>query len=137
MSRTIKLKKYLDIIEEKPAGGAITPGALVQFTATDTVTVHSTAGGVAMPAFALEDELQGNTINDAYAADDPVQVWIAQAGEQVYALAEVGATITPGLFLESAGDGTLQPLSTGVAVAQALAAPESVDAPRRLKIRVL
>lgn len=137
MSRTIKLKKYLDVVEEANAESAITPGQLVEFIANGNVQPHSTAGGAAMPAFALEDELQGRTVRDAYEAGTPVQVWIAQAGEMVYALANAGATITPGLYLESAGNGTFRPLDSGRPVAQAVTAPESADVPRRLKIRVL
>ena len=58
--------------------------------------------------FALEDELQGNSIDDAYADGDQVQCWCAQAGEEVYAiLADDSAAVSIGDYLESNGDGNL------------------------------
>ena len=105
---TIKLKKYLDIIEEYVAVAAITPGMLVELTSADKVQKHSTASGNAVPMFALEDELQGKGIADAYAADDQVQVWVAQRGEQVNALLADGEDASIGEFLCSNGDGFLK-----------------------------
>ena len=75
---------------------------------TNKVRVHATEGGAVVPMFALEDELQGKKISEAYAADAPVQIWIPNRGEQVYALIANGETIAIGDKLESAGDGTLQ-----------------------------
>lgn len=105
---TIKIKKYVDIVEEYEAVSAITPGMLVELTAAGEVQPHSTAEGNALPMFALEDELQGNGIDDAYAADDQVQVWIPQRGEQVYAIIADGQNIAIGDWLASNGDGTLR-----------------------------
>ena len=105
---TIKLKKYLDVIEEMEANAAITPGMLVEEMSTGKARVHANAGQPAVPMFALEDELQGNGIDTAYAADDRVQVWVAQRGEQVYALLADGETAVIGSFLESNGDGYLK-----------------------------
>ncbi len=117
-SHTVKLKKYEDINVELVAVAAITPGHLVEKTSAGKTQKHSTAGGNATPKmFALEDELQGKEIDDAYAADDPVQVWICQPGEVVNALLKNGETIVIGDRLESAGDGTLRKYgadSTGV-----------------------
>ena len=110
---TIKLKKYSDVIEEFVAGAAITPGMLVALDENGKVEPHGTAEGNAIPMFALEDELQGKTIEDEYATDDPVQVWVAGRGDIVYALANSGATINVGDFLVSAGDGTLKPAGSG------------------------
>jgi len=108
VKRTIKIKKYLDIVEEYTADAAITPGHLLELTTTG-VKVHATAGGnVKGHLFALEDELQGNGIATAYAVSAKTQVWVAQRGEQVYALLANGETATIGMQLESAGDGTLQ-----------------------------
>ena len=105
---TVKIKKYLDVVEEYVAVAAITPGHFVELTSAGKVQVHATAGGNIVPMVALENELEGQTISDAYAADDPVQVWIPQRGEQVYALLKDGENVAIGAFLESAGDGTLQ-----------------------------
>jgi hypothetical protein len=112
---TIKIKKYADIIEEWIANAAITPGHLVEVinsSGSPKVRVHATAGGNAIPMFALEDELQGNGIDTAYAATAPVQVWVAGRGDEVYALLANGQTVVVGDFLESAGDGTLQKHAT-------------------------
>lgn len=107
--KTIKIKKYSDHIEELIAVAAITPGMLVEYTSAGEVQKHSTAEGNAIPAFALEDEMQGKDIDDAYAADDPVQVWVPYRGDQVYAILADGHDVSKGDLLESDGNGYLQP----------------------------
>lgn len=108
IKRTIRLKNYSNVIEELVANAAITPGHLLQVLSTGKVQKHANAGLNALPMFALEDELQGKGIDEAYAANDPVQCWIPQRGDVVYALLKDGENIVIGDFLESAGDGTLQ-----------------------------
>ena len=105
---TVKLKKYADIINEYPAVAAITPGHLVELTSADKVQAHGTEGGNAIPQFALEDELQGKAITDAYAADDRVFVWVAGRGDEVNAILADGENVAIGDFLESKGNGTLK-----------------------------
>lgn len=105
---TIKLKKYLDIINERVAAATIIPGMLIELIAAGTVQAHSTAEGNAFPEFALEDEMQGRDIDDNYAADDPVQCWSCQAGEEVYAILADGYTVVVGDWLASNGDGFLR-----------------------------
>jgi hypothetical protein len=105
---TIKIKNYSSIFEEYVASAAIIPGMLVELMSTGEIRAHATAGGSAMAMFALEDELQGKSIDDAYAHEDPVQVWIPGPGDQVNALLDDGETVTIGAFLESAGNGFLQ-----------------------------
>ena len=112
--KTVKVKKYSDVIEEFVAADEITPGMLLELNSDGEVAPHSVAGGSAYPMFALEDELQGKTIDDEYAADDPVQVWIAGRGDIVNAIA--GDTITAGAFLVSAGNGKLKPVGTAATV---------------------
>ena len=112
---TVKVKKYSDIVEEYTAAAAITPGMLLELTSASKVQKHSTAGGNMIPMFALEDELQGNGIDDAYAADDQVQVWVAGRGDMVYALLKDGEDVSVGDYLESAGDGYLKKHTTGTA----------------------
>ena len=153
---TVKLKKYLDVINEYVANAAITPGHLIELMSTGKVRVHATAGGDVLPMFALEDELQGKGITDAYAALDPVQCWVAVRGEEVYALLANGEIAVIGSFLVSNGDGTLkvytadtvssdEPAYTDYAnpiVGQALDAVDmsgssGVDPSGRIKVRVL
>jgi hypothetical protein len=105
---TIKLKNYVNIFNEYVASAAITPGHLIELLSTGKVQSHSTAGGRAAKLFALEDELQGNGIADAYVADYPVQCWSPVPGDEVNALLKNGEHAYIGSFLESAGDGTLQ-----------------------------
>ncbi len=154
MSNTIKLKNYLNIFEEYEAGGDITPGHLVKLGSDSKVVVHDSTQ-LAIPMFAVEDALQGNGIDDAYKSGDPVQVWIPQRGDQAYALLHHdSATVNPGDFLMSAGDGeltkfdaqTLPSSWTGdieklKIVAQALeekASPASSTADRiRVKVRIV
>ena len=114
MFNTIKLKKYLDIIEEYVAVAAITPGMLVELTSADKVQAHASAGLNTVPYFALEDELQGRGIDTAYAADEPVQVWVAQRGEVVYGILADGQSVAIGDFLESNGNGYLRKHVTDV-----------------------
>ena len=106
---TIKLKKYLDIIEEITATAvAITPGMLLELTSSCTVQAHSTAGGNVLHMFALEDELQGGGIDDNYAVSAKIQVWVPVRGEIVYGILVDGENVSCGDFLESNGAGFLQ-----------------------------
>ena len=105
---TIKLKKYLDIINEYDAEAAILPGELIQLNSSGNVEVHDVAGGNLLHMFALEDELQGKGIDDAYEAEDKVQCWVTVRGEEVYAILADGNDIAIGDFLESNGAGELQ-----------------------------
>jgi len=105
---TIKLTKYLDIVVEYDANATITPGQLLELMSSGKVRAHATAGGNVIPMFALENELQGGDIEDQYAANDKVQVWIPSRGDIVYAILADGQDIDIGDFLESAGNGYLQ-----------------------------
>jgi len=104
---TIMLKSLAQNRLEKVAAGAITPGHLVKVTSSDAFIVHPTVGGAVIPIFALEDELQGKVITDAYASTDRVQANICQRGDEVNAILATSQTIIIGDYLESAGDGTL------------------------------
>ena len=143
MSNTIKLKKYVDVINEYEAGDTIIPGQLVQLVSDGTVQPHGTAGGVAEKAFALEDELQGKGIDDAYAEGDRVQVMYARPGDEVYAFLKEASSITVGEFLESAGDGSLQKYGTATAVETLFPIAVSLDtvatapANARIKVRIV
>lgn len=108
--KTIKIKKYSDVIEELTATAvAITPGMLVEATSTEeTCQAHSAESGNVLPMFAVEDEMQGKGIGDNYAASAKIQVWIPGRGDIVLAIIEDGTTIAIGDFLESNGAGLLQ-----------------------------
>lgn len=127
-------------LEERVAAAAITPGHLVEFTSADTVQKHSTAVGVAENAFAVEDALQGKTINDAYAAGDLVQIDIAAAGAERLVWIAVSQTIVKGDKLTSAGNGNLKKVAAGtdypIAVA-AEAVTTDASTPQRIAARIL
>ena len=105
---TIKLKKYVDVIMEFEASGTITPGMLLKIHTDGTVRAHATAGGNATKMFALEDELQGNGIDDNYSSGDKVQVMLGRPGDVVNALLKDDETVTIGEYLESDGEGRVQ-----------------------------
>ncbi len=107
---TIKLKSYNNIQEDLVAAGIITPGHLIERDSDNKFAFHSTAGGTAVPRFALEDMYQGKKITEDYAAADTVISWRPTPGDVVYAIfdATSGGSIALGDFVESAGDGTLR-----------------------------
>lgn len=104
---SVIIKDYSDIFEEFIASAAITPGHLVEVISGGEIRVHTTVGGNVLPMFAVEDELQGKGVDDAYAHEDPVSTWVPCRGSIVNALLADGQTIVAGDFLQSAGDGTL------------------------------
>ena len=109
MRQSIKVKKWVDILYEFTATAvAINPGMLIEETSAGLVQAHSTQGGNVLPMFALEDELQGNGIGNAYAASAKIQAWIPQRGEVVQGVLADGETAVIGSFLESNGDGYLR-----------------------------
>ena len=96
------------VIHEKLASAAFYPGHLLELDSSDELKKHDSAGqNVAPILFALEDDLQGNTIDDAYADDDRVRAWQPRAGDQVYAVLADGQNVSANDLLESNGDGTL------------------------------
>lgn len=106
---TIKIKKYTDIVEEYEAYEAFFPGSLLALNSVNEVAKHASAGGnVGSKLFALEDELQGKGVDNAYAAGDRVQVWVATPGEVVLAILADGQSVNIGDFLESNGAGYLR-----------------------------
>lgn len=105
---TIKVKKYSDVIEEMVASAAVTPGMLLIIESTGKVKAHDQADKDVFPIFALEDELQGKGIDDAYAANAPVQCWIPYRGDIVNAILADGEKVDIGDPLTSDGYGRLK-----------------------------
>jgi len=124
--------------KEGIAGAAgIVPGMLVERAAGGTVIVHATAGGPATPAFARANEVIGNGIDVEYKDEDTVLYGVAYSGVEVNALVAAGASaIADGAYLESAGDGTLVTLATGVAIAKSLEAVDNSSGPAAARIKV-
>ena len=105
---TILLKGENPNIEELVAHATITPGMLIEEQSDGEVKAHATPSGNAARTFALESELEGNGIDDNYAAGDQVRVFHAQPGDQVYGLLADGQSVSRGGFLVSNGDGYLK-----------------------------
>lgn len=115
---------------EAEAGGAITPGMLIERTSTGTVRAHSTQYGGGNSHFAIENRNVGNGIDDAYASGDNVMFATGQCGHSVYALVPAAAAaISVGDMLVSNGDGTLiaHPATGSVSAVQVAQALEAVD----------
>ena len=106
--RTVKVTKYSDIELEVQAAAAVTPGMLLELTTAGYVQAHSSSGQNVFPYFALENELEGGGISDAYATGDKVKVWIPGRGDVVHALLADGENAAIGNFVESNGDGYLK-----------------------------
>lgn len=106
--------------EEGIAGGAITPGHLIETynsSGTEKLRVHSTAGGFAERAFATENALEGLrpgatpggvTIDTAYGVAERVPYILGTRGSVVQAFLKAGVSYAIGQKLISNGDGTLQ-----------------------------
>ncbi len=100
--KTIKIKKYSDVIEEFVVadGKTITPGMVVKVNASGKV--EPGYGGLLMVA--LEDELQGGGIDDTYAAGQPVQVWIPYRGDMFYGIPSDTTNLAAGDLVEADSD---------------------------------
>jgi hypothetical protein len=119
---TIRLKDYVGVyLEKNAANDGLFPGKMLEVNTSDQVQEHSGASSAAIPMFALEDELQGNGIDDTYSSGDPVQVWIPHRGDEVYAVLADGENVSIGDKLESDGNGSLQG-GTTAPVAEAIEA---------------
>lgn len=106
--KTILLKGD-GVFKEAAAGGAVTPGHLININSSGAFVVHGTAGGDAFPMFAVEDDIQGKDITDAYASGDQCFAVVPARGAEIYALVPAAASaIVVGDILESNGDGTLR-----------------------------
>jgi hypothetical protein len=122
--------------EDDKAAEAITPGHLVTFNGSGDLIKHATAGGNAARAFALEREEMGDNIDVAYAIGDTVKVGVFGAGTRVNALIASGQNLVKGDFLESAGNGGLRKLASGVPLGRSLETTGAVTATRRLRTEI-
>lgn len=125
---------------------AVTPGHLLELGGGNDLQKHATAAGNAAPMFALENDLVGDGIDNAYAAGETVQYVIAQPGAVIYALLAYGENVAIGAMLESASAGALQAsvadssdVQTEAIVARALEAVNNTttDSEARIKVEVL
>ena len=85
----------------------IEPGMLCELTSGGLVQPHATEGGRAERMVALEDALQGNTVDDDYEEGDIVMLSLAAQHGEYNMIITGGETISIGEELISAGDGKL------------------------------
>lgn len=133
-SRVIVLQGQPILNEDGAAGEAITPGHLVQ--GTTTILKHATAGADAARRFALEQDMLGKDIDEAYAVGDTVQVGAFKGGDAVNAIIASGQDIAADQYLESAGDGTLRAHASGTRIARAKEAVDNSAGPSTARLRV-
>lgn len=105
--RTIVLKGSPERQEYK-AGGAITPGMLCRLQSDGTIIANPWAGETVPKRIALENDLEGEAVSDAYASAERVQTGVFKSGEEFAALLAFSQTIVIGDHLEPATGGYWQ-----------------------------
>jgi|APSaa5957512535_1039671.scaffolds.fasta_scaffold02579_13 hypothetical protein len=90
---------------------AILPGYLIeQVPGAETVRAHSTAGGRANIAVAIENSNAGGEVTTAYAVSSKIQYVTPRSGDEILMMIQASENIAIGDWLESAGDGALREL---------------------------
>ena len=92
---------------EREAGGAITPGHLLEINSSNAFVVHNSAGAVAYPLFAVENDIAVDDLTHAYATGEKVQANWCRPGDEILARIANGENIAIGDFLESNGNGEM------------------------------
>ena len=103
------------------------PGMLVMLNSDGEVAVHATEGGRAEAAFAMEDALQGKTVDDVYTVGTIVTYILPGKGSVVNAMIEDGQDVAIGDHLISAGNGKLKvstDIESGETLSQVIAVAE-------------
>lgn len=85
------------------------PGMLVQINSDGTCSVQTSVGGDVPKLIAVEDALQGYTVNDQYTANNVVRVLVAEPGHVVQAPIPTGVAAVVGSIMVSKGDGSWTP----------------------------
>lgn len=111
MNYSIIIKDWTSVRDEANAAEVITPGQFVTKNADGEFKKNATAGAAGPVIVALEDELQGKTIEDDYAIDAPVQGWYARRGAQVLAKVLAGFVPAVGDSVQISATGNLEVLT--------------------------
>lgn len=136
---------------EGRASTTITPGFLISKTTSGDYPYgkwapHPTAGGLAEKVVALEGRVAdvpglaftGGTIDDDYLVDQLVFAHHCQPGDELYMFLKAsGSAVILTDNLESAGDGTLRKLASGVALFHVLEAKTPGSSKTRIRVRAL
>lgn len=131
-------------VNDYPAGGAITPGMLIELY-NDTVLkfrANASATEIAAACVALDQIEMNKGISDAYAVGDLVKAHFLDPGDVFYGIIPSGQNITQGALLQSNGDGKLKAATAttqdaGLGRFQALDSPGSVLADTRVRVQVI
>jgi hypothetical protein len=126
-------------IGDLAASEAITPGHLVERFNNGGIIrwrKHAGAGEPTPRAVATEQSMGNLTVADAYVANDLVEVSEGAGGTNFWMFIASGQNIVAGNKLESAGDGTLRILASGVALFQALENKPTVTVLTRIRVEV-
>lgn len=127
-------------INDLAASEAITPGHLVErFNNAGVIRFrkHATAGGDTARLVATDHTMANKGPDDAYALNDLVEVSAGRGGSTFWMLIASGQNIVAGNKLESAGDGTLRILASGVALFSALESKPNVLVLTRIRVEVV
>lgn len=120
------------------ASEVITPGMLIErFNNAGAVKFRKHSGaGLAGAIYATEQSMLNKTVDDNYAAGDLVEATVCSAGTTIWAFIASGANIAAGDKLGSAGNGKLQPVGAGVAIAVAMENKNNAAGPGDARIRI-
>ena len=100
------------IYREGVASATITPGMLVEYGGTNDLQPHSTAGGNARKAVAVNMSEIGQDSETDYSADDQARYAVLRSGDRATMLLATGQNVAKGAALESDGAGALQAFGT-------------------------
>lgn len=108
MNTIIAFRRGAPLVIEALAAAALSPGHLLERTSADKLQKNSAAGLQCQRIVAVEDELQGNDIDTAYASGALVRAESFLPGDRAYVYLKAGENVAIGAKLSSAGDGTLK-----------------------------
>jgi hypothetical protein len=129
---------YGTAANEAKAGAAIKPGHIVMIGSADGLAVVNTVVATPMGVeVAIEDDFQGKTTADAYAATDRVRTRVLNAGDRFYARSAATFTCAIGTLLQTATGGRVEKYAAGVPMFKALEALTSAAADTQVLCEVL
>lgn len=105
--KTILISTCGGIKREGKAGGAITPGMLLNIRNPAAIVAHNEAGQECQVAVAVEYDLTGRNITQAYALNDQVMYHVLPDGDRFYGIIAASQNIAIGDLLTSNGAGQL------------------------------
>jgi hypothetical protein len=140
LPRTVHLGGDITLVNDVSAGGAITPGMLIERYQISAGVVglraHATAGGNTVPLVALNTPMLNKGVDDAYATGDLVEAAVGQPGATFWMLIGSGVNAVAGAKLESAGNGLLRLLAAGTPLFTALVDTNNTAGPGSMRIKV-